>query len=100
MTVLGSTPPPGPFLLARRCVWIYSLEFVIKTLNAADWGAHPDSPREAREGRTWVLNTLNRRFMQLVSPRSFDDIVRRYQRDILPHGRNVADLWAAAAATR
>jgi len=100
MSVLGSTPSPGPFLLARRCIWIYSLEFVIKTINAASWGASADSPRDAREWRAGALAVLNRWFMQLVSPRSFDDIVHRYHRDVAAYGSTVADLWSAAASGR
>jgi glycosyltransferase involved in cell wall biosynthesis len=100
MGVLAANPRPRPFLLARRCIWIYSLEFVIKTINAADWGAHPHSTNEARQTRQYVLDTLNRWFMRLVSPRSFDDIVQRYHRDIAAHGRTVPDLWAHAAAAR
>ncbi len=91
MRVLAANP--GPFLLARRSLWIYSLEFVIKSINAASWGARPDSADDARKARAWALATLNRRFMRLVSPRSFDDIVRRYHRDIVPAGQTVADLW-------
>ncbi|MEO5961533.1 MAG: glycosyltransferase family 2 protein, partial [Opitutaceae bacterium] len=82
MGVLVSTPPPGPFVFARRCVWIYSLEYVIKTINAAEWGAHPDSSDEMKRTRSFALNTFNRWFMKLVRPRSFDDILRRYHRDI------------------
>lgn len=93
MSVLAANPGPGPFLLRRNCIWIYSLEFVIKTINAAPWGAGPDASPEGRQTRTAVLNALNRRFMKLVSPRSFDDIVQRYHRDIAAHGSNVADLW-------
>jgi glycosyltransferase involved in cell wall biosynthesis len=96
MNVLASTPPPGPFVLARRCVWIYSLEFAIKTINAAAWGTQPHSSDEARKTRAFALNTLNRWFMKLVSPRSFDDIVQRYHRDIGAVGRTVSALWAAA----
>jgi len=94
--VLARTPGPGPFLLARRCIWIYSLEFAIKTINAADWGARKHSSADAKQTRTWALNTLNRWFMKLVSPRSFDDIVQRYHRDIAAHGRTVPELWARA----
>lgn len=94
MSVLAANPGPGPFLLARRCIWIYSLEYVIKTLNAAEWGAHPDSTAEARRWRQSTLNTLNRWFMQLVSPRSFNDIVHRYHRDIASVGRTTAELWS------
>jgi len=97
MRVLAANPRPRPFLPARRCIWIYSLEFVIKTINATDWGAHPHSTDEARQTRKYVLDTLNRWFMRLVSPRSFDDIVQRYHRDIAAHGRSVPDLWAHAA---
>jgi glycosyltransferase involved in cell wall biosynthesis len=105
MSVLASTPPPGPLVLARRCVWIYSLEYVIKTINAAPWGATEDSSRDAREARAAVLARLNRWFMKLVSPRSFNDIVHRYHRDIAPAGGTVAGLWrqhepAAAASLR
>lgn len=93
MSVLAANPGPGPFLLRRNCIWIYSLEFVIKTINAAPWGAGPDASPEGRQTRTAVLNTLNRWFMKLVSPRSFDDIVQRYHRDVAGSGSNVCDLW-------
>ncbi|MEY4938647.1 MAG: hypothetical protein RIQ93_382 [Verrucomicrobiota bacterium] len=96
MSVLARNPGPGPFLLARRCIWIYSLEYVIKTVNAAAWGDHPDSSPEARQARAKLLAKLNRWFMRLVSPRSFDDIVQRYHRDIVPAGSRVADLWQRA----
>lgn len=81
---------PGPFVLFRRCGWIYSLEFVIKQLAALEGSFLPARWRQA------ALDALHPRFMRLVSPRSFDAIVRRYERDILPHGRNIADLWNAA----
>lgn len=81
---------PGPFVAFRRCGLIYSLEFVIKQLNALESEFVPRAWRQA-----W-LDALNARFMRLVSPRSFHDIVRRYETNILPHGRNIADLWAAA----
>jgi glycosyltransferase involved in cell wall biosynthesis len=99
MGVLAANPGPGPFLLARRCIWIYSLEFVIKTINAADWGAQRHSSDEARKARAATLNTLNRWFMKLVSPRSFDDIVQRYGRDIAARGRTTQELWTDSAAT-
>jgi glycosyltransferase involved in cell wall biosynthesis len=99
MGVLAANPGPGPFLLARRCIWIYSLEFVIKTINASDWGAQRHSSDEARKARAATLNTLNRWFMKLVSPRSFDDIVQRYGRDIAARGRTTQELWTDAAAT-
>lgn len=93
MSVLAANPGPGPFLFRRNCIWIYSLEFVIKTINAAPWGAGTDASDEGRKTRAAVLNALNRRFMKLVSPRSFDDIVRRYHRDVAAHGSTIADLW-------
>ena len=93
MGVLAANPGPGPLLPARRCIWIYSLEFVIKTINAAPLGATPDSSADARKTRAAILNTLNRWFMKLVRPRSFDDIVQRYHRDVAAHGRTVAELW-------
>jgi len=99
MSVLASTPPPGPWLLARRCVWIYSIEYLIKTINASGWGAHPESGRENRELRAALLNFLNRWFMKLVRPRSFHDIVSRYQHDIAPHGGNVSDLWSRTGSS-
>lgn len=97
MGVLASTPPPGPPLLARRCIWIYSLEFLIKSINASPWGARPNDARDAREGRATLLAALNRIFMRLVRPRSFDDIVRRYHRDIARHGHTTAELWTRAS---
>lgn len=95
MSVLAANP--GPFVLRRRCLWIYSLEFVIKTLNAAEWGALPDSSADNRRWRQRALDGLNRRFMRLVSPRSFDDIVRRFGRDIVPRGRTIKALWSTPA---
>jgi O-methyltransferase len=83
---------PGPFLVFRRCCWIYSLEFVIKQLTALESEFLPAAWKQA-----W-LDRLHPRFMRLVSPRSFHDIVRQYERDIQPHGRNLADLWDAARA--
>lgn len=88
MQVLAENP--GPFLFTRRCVWIYSLEFVIKGLNATT------SFLGSRRWRQALLDTLNARFMRLVSPRSFAEIVRRYEETILPRGRRIADLWAAS----
>lgn len=94
MGVLASTPPPGPFVLARRCIWIYSLEYLIKTVNAASWGAAPDSAPRIQRARAALLARLNAWFMRLVQPRSFADIVQRYEREIVPHGRTTAELWA------
>jgi glycosyltransferase involved in cell wall biosynthesis len=91
MNVLASNP--GPFLLTRRCIWIYSLEFVIKTINATGWGTGPGS--KFRQARVSTLHTLNQWFMKLVRPRSFDDIVTRYHRDVASQGKTVLDLWLA-----
>jgi glycosyltransferase involved in cell wall biosynthesis len=93
MNVLAANPGPGPFLLARRCIWIYTLEYAIKTINIAEWGAHKYSSDEMRRARKWTLDTLNRWFMRLVRPRSFDDIVRRYHQDIAAHAHSVPELW-------
>jgi len=93
MTVLASTPGPGPLLPFRRCIWIYSLEFVIKSLNAAAWGTGPKASERSRRARAALLHRLNQRFMQLVRPRSFDDIVQRYERDIASVGKTVPELW-------
>ena len=97
MGVLSATPPPGPPLLLRRCVWNYSLEFLIKSLNSAAWGSRADSPRDAREARAALLNTLNGLLMDLVKPRSYDDIMMRYHRDIARHGSTLQALWTRAA---
>lgn len=98
MGVLSATPPPGPWLLARRCVWLYSLEYLIKTGNALPWGASPTSVRSASEARAAVLGALNRVFMRMASPRSFDDILARFHRDIVRHGMTMEDLWTRAPA--
>jgi glycosyltransferase involved in cell wall biosynthesis len=94
MSVLVSNPGPGPLILARRCIWIYSLEFVIKSINAARWGAQPDSPAQLRRLRAVILAKLNRWFMRLITPRSFDDIVQRYQRDVATVARTTPELWS------
>lgn len=96
--VLSATPPPGPPLLLRRCLWNYSLEFVIKSVNSASWGNHANSPRHAKDSRTALLNALNRWLMRLVCPRSYDDIMMRYRRDIAPHGSTLPELWTRAGS--
>lgn len=85
MQVLADNP--GPFVLLRRCGWIYSLELVIKWLNATEPKFFPARWRQT------MLDSLNRGFMRLVSPRSFADIVRRYEHDILSRGRTITALW-------
>lgn len=95
MRVLSANP--GPFVLMRASIWIYSLEYIIKSLNAAGWSAPPELPRERRDWRQRTVDHLNRWLMRLVQPRSFDDIVRRYGAEIAPHGPRVADLWRHAA---
>ena len=84
---------PGPFVLTRQSIWIYSLEYVIKSLNAAGWAAPADLPPEKRNPRQRIVDRLNAWLMRLVQPRSFDDVIRRFGTDIAPHGANVADLW-------
>lgn len=97
MSVLSAAPSPRPPLLLRPCVWNYSLEYLIKTMNAASWGRHTDSARDAREARAMALNVLNRIFMACVMPQSIDDIMARFHRDIAPHGSTLQDLWISAA---
>ncbi|HWA85176.1 MAG TPA: glycosyltransferase [Opitutus sp.] len=99
-TLSVRTPIPGPPLIGRRSTWIYSLEYVIKSLNAAGWAAPADLPPGKRHFRQRILDRLNARLVRLVQARSFDDIIRRYARDIAPHGANVADLWRKAAPAR
>lgn len=62
------------------------------------WGAHESASRDAREGRAAVLGWLNHIFMKLVAPRSFDDILARFHRDIVRHGNTIHDLWSRAPA--
>lgn len=90
---------PGPLLLRRRSLWIYSLEYVIKSLNAAGWAAPVELPIEKRDPRQRTVDLLNAWLMKLVRPRSFHDIAGRYGSMIAPHGANVADLWRAAGAS-
>lgn len=86
----------GPFLLRRRSIWIYSLEYVIKSLNAAGWAAPVDLPIDKRDPRQRTVDHLNAWLMRLVRPRSFDDIARRFGTTIAPLATNVSDLWRAA----
>jgi glycosyltransferase involved in cell wall biosynthesis len=86
MQVLAENP--GTFFPLRKCVRVYTLELAIKWLNATRTTGPLTRPRQA------LLDTLNRWFMRLVSPRSFTDIVQRYERDILPCGRNISALWS------
>jgi O-methyltransferase len=84
---------PGPFVFARRSVWIYSLEYVIKSLNSAGWAAPPDLAPAKRNPRQRTVDRLNAWLMRLVQPRSFDDVIRRFGTEIAPLGPNVSDLW-------
>lgn len=95
-TITVRTPIPGPPMIARRSTWIYSLEYLIKSLNAAGWSAPAELPREQRNFRQRFVDRLNARLVRLVQARSFGDIVRRYGRDIAPRGPTVADLWRNA----
>jgi glycosyltransferase involved in cell wall biosynthesis len=84
---------PGPFVLTRRSIWIYSLEFAIKSLNAAGWAAPPALPPSQRSRQQKTVDWLNGRLMSLINPHSFDDIVRRFSAEISPRGGSVPDLW-------
>lgn len=95
MQVLAENP--GPFLFFRPCVWNYSLEFVIKSLNAAGWAAPVEKSAAARGWRERLVDRLNARLLRMLAPRSFDAIVRRFGAEIAPHGPRVADLWLRAA---
>ncbi|HRP03948.1 MAG TPA: glycosyltransferase family 2 protein [Opitutaceae bacterium] len=97
MSVLSAAPPPRPPLLLRPCIRNYTLEYLIKTINAAGWGRHASAASDAREARATTLNTLNRIFMTSVKPRSVDDIMARFHRDIAPHGSTLQDLWTSGA---
>ena len=88
----------GPFVLTRPAIWTYSLEYVIKSLNAAGWAAPPDLPPDRRSPQQQTVDRLNGWLMRLVQPRSFDDVIRRFGTEIAPYGSNVSDLWRAAPA--
>ncbi len=91
MQVFSSTP--GPLVLSRPSIRIYTLEFVIKSLNAAGWAAPPTLPPEKRNWRQRTVDRLNARLVRLIAPRSFDEIVERYSQEIAPHGPDVGSLW-------
>lgn len=86
----------GPFVLTRRSIWIYSLEYVIKSLNAAGWAAPPALPLSQRSPQHKAVDWLNARLMRLIQPRSFDDIARRFSTEISPRGTTVPQLWGHA----
>ncbi len=91
---------PGPFFPLRPAATLYSLEYVIKSLNAAGWAAPPELPPERRNLRQRTVDRLNAWLVHLMKARSFDDIVQRYGTDIAPRGSNVADLWAHSDVAR
>ena len=91
---------PGPFFPLRPAATLYSLEYVIKSLNAAGWAAPPELPREQRNLQQRTVDHLNAWLVRLMKARSFDDIIKRYGTDIAPHGSNVADLWSHSAVAR
>lgn len=91
---------PGPFWLSRNATWIYSIEYVIKSLNAAGWAAPPDLPLAERTLQQRTVDRLNAWLTRLVQPRSFDDIIRRFGAEVAPQGANVSDLWRETAHAR
>ncbi|NCC53111.1 MAG: glycosyltransferase, partial [Spartobacteria bacterium] len=82
---------PGRPLPLRRAYWIYTLEALIKGANARQ-AKLPEQALRARLLRHFAQRA-GRRFVPLVNPRSRDDILARFQRDILPHGDVIQDLW-------
>ena len=66
-------------MLGAGWLGAYSLSFVF-SLGVCLW--------------SFLFNTW---FMRLVRPRSFDDILQRYHRDIVPAGNTTPQLWARAA---
>lgn len=89
---------PGPFFPLRPAFRLYTLEYVIKSLNAAGWSAPPDLPIEQRTPQQRVVDHLNAWLVRLMRARSFDEIIQRYGRDIAPLGPNVSDLWRHAGS--
>lgn len=89
----------GPAFPFRAAFWNYSLEFVIKSLNAAGWAAPAAKPAAARDWRERLVDRLNARLLRQLAPRSRDDIVRRFGARIAPYARDVAGLWRHSQAT-
>lgn len=89
----------GPSMLTRRSTRIYTLEYIIKSLNAAGWAAPADLPAGHRNWRQRIVDRLNRRLLRSIAPRSHDDIVRRFGAEIAPRGPTVAALWGRTGAT-
>ncbi len=85
---------PGAPLFLRRSFWIYSAEAVIKGLNSYRQRVREGS---IRARGTEILSKIGGRiFLRLVNPRSRKEIQERFQREILPRGRNIADQWRNA----
>lgn len=87
---------PGPFFPLRPAATLYSLEYAIKSLNAAGWSAPPELAREQRNLQQRTVDALNAWLVRLMKARSFDDIVKRYGTDVAPHGSTVTELWESA----
>lgn len=88
MKVFGSNP--GPFVLTRRSIWIYTLEYVIKSLNAAGWAA----PSVHRTFRQRIVDRLNHAFIQLIQARASEDIAERFRENAATRGSAVSACWA------
>jgi len=89
---------PGRPMPLRRAYWIYTLEALIKGAN----GKRDTLPASSLRAR--MLQKFSQQagayFVKMVNPQSRNDIVKRFQQNILPHGDSVQALWDDAGQTQ
>lgn len=86
---------PGRPLAFRKSFWVYTFEAVMKAINATI------NSRPPEDRITYFLTKISgiggKFFLRFVNPRSRDDILNRFFRDIHPNGRTIHELWNSAA---
>lgn len=83
----------GRPLILRKSFWVYSFEAVIKAINKAANNSHSKEPSVIFLRK--ISSFFGSLFLLLVNPKSREDIIHRYFRDIVPHGNNINDQWAS-----
>ena len=82
---------PGKPLIFRKSFWVYTLEALIKACNAiANTHRHGIFLNNIFNFISKVGNEI---FLRFVNPRSTNDIIYRFQVDIVPKGRTIEDQW-------
>jgi len=82
---------PAKNFLIRKATWVYSLEHIIKTINnlLENWNPESIFYYKLKE----INYYLSEKFLHLVYPNSKDEIIKRFNEQILAQGKNIKEIW-------